>query len=227
MASSSSIWRNFAPQCRWYGTQGGGWGRDAGTTVFSADSGCGNGRVSVTAHPATGRPSNSPRGAGSNGSGSSNDGRGGGSPESWEEWRVLRFNDVTRQTVMRCSVSVTPASGGGDGSSSSGSSQALTVVAQPDCLAQEYLKTTAAVAAALLGLQRLLPAQRGGPGGQQQAERPQAAQQQQRLRVLCIGVGGGSLPLFLAHHFPSMGAPPLLCCSVAAPAVAGASAAIA
>ena len=26
----------------------------------------------------------------------------------------------------------------------------------------------------------------------------------QQLRALCIGVGGGSLPLFLAHHFPGL-----------------------
>ena len=27
---------------------------------------------------------------------------------------------------------------------------------------------------------------------------------QLRCRVLCIGLGGGSLPLFLSHHFPGM-----------------------
>ncbi len=26
----------------------------------------------------------------------------------------------------------------------------------------------------------------------------------QPCRVLCIGLGGGTLPLFLAHHFPGM-----------------------
>ena len=196
---------HLQPSCthRWYGTQGGGWGRDAGATVFSADSGCGNGRVTVTAHPATGRPSNSPRSNAGSSSGSSSSGGGGGggggsggTEQSWEEWRVLRFNDVTRQTVMRCTV--TPSG------STSSSSNALQVVAQPDCLAQEYLKTTAAVTAALLGLQRLLPAQAPAAAQAQQAQRAQ------RLRVLCIGVGGGSLPLFLAHHFPCMGA--LLAC---------------
>ena len=102
---------------------------------------------------------------------------------------MLRFNDVTRQTVVR--VTLTP-----EGGSSGGGSPAVQVAAQPDCLAQEYLKTGASVAAALLGLQRLVPAG-GGPDAQQQ--------QQRRLRALCIGVGGGSLPLFLAHHFPGMG----------------------
>ena len=179
---------------RWYGTQGGGWGRDEGATVFSADSTCGNGRVSVTAHPATGRPSNSPRRGGGGGT------SGGGSADSWEEWRVLRFNDVTRQTVMRCTVTAAP---------SGGSGQAPSVVAQPDCLAQEYLKTTAAVAAALLGLQRMLPAP--GQGPEEAAQRQGQRQGQRgRLRALVIGVGGGSLPLFLAHHFPSMGAAPVL-----------------
>ena len=27
---------------------------------------------------------------------------------------------------------------------------------------------------------------------------------QKPCRVLCIGLGGGTLPLFLAHHFPGM-----------------------
>ena len=135
---------------------------------------------------------------------------------------MLRFNDVTRQTVMRCTV--TPGGGGSGSGSSSGSgsgSKALQIAAQPDCLAQEYLKTTASVAAALLGLQRLLPVQgqRAGERSQGAAQKQQQQQQQQpsppqgeqRLRVLCIGVGGGSLPLFLAHHFPRMGALLLFC----------------
>ena len=198
------------PACSWYGTQGGGWGCDAGTTVYAADSGCGNGRVTVTAHPADSLPSNPtpPAHAGS----SSSSGAGGG----WEEWRVLRFNDVTRQTVMRVHV-LPPAHAGGSSSSRAGHR----VVAQPDCLAQPYLKTVAAAAAALLGLQRLLANsadqhqhhhqhhQHHQAQHQQHHQQHHHQHQQRRLRVLCIGVGGGSLPLFLAHHFPGMGAPPL------------------
>lgn len=187
------------PHRRWYGTQGGGWGRDAGAIVFQRDSECGNGRVTVTAHTATGQPSLG-RGRGSSGA-SAACGAGG-----WEEWRVLRFNNVTRQTVMRVRVAaVTGESGGG---SESGPGQRARVTAQPDCLAQEYLKSTAAVLAALLGLQRLVPGDSSGSGGGAGSSNGSpAGQGPARLRALCIGVGGGSLPLFLAHHFPQMGEP--------------------
>lgn len=155
---------NFSPE--WWGSQGGGWGRDAGTPVFEADSSLGNGRISVTAHP------------------TSISSRTTGPPEEfWEEWRVLRFNSVTRQSVAR--VTVRRAAAGSD------CVRRQLVQAHPDCLAQEYQKTTAAVAAALLRLQRLLPPAAGGG----------------RLRALCLGVGGGSLPHFLAHHFECMGGP--------------------
>lgn len=193
---------------RWYGTQGGGWGRDAGTLVFAQDSAHGNGRVTVTAHPAVGKPSSRRHQAG-NGA----DGGAGSSGTSWEEWRVLRFNDVTRQTVMRVTVAAPepPRSHRADGGGSSSSSpRQHNVVAQPDCLAQEYLKTTAAVAAALLGLQGLLPGSSSSGSSSDSSSSSgshgeQAGGGQRTLRALCIGVGGGSLPLFLAHHFPSMG----------------------
>lgn len=32
----------------------------------------------------------------------------------------------------------------------------------------------------------------------------QQSQHGSRARALCIGTGGGSLPMFLAHHFPGM-----------------------
>lgn len=194
---SPDAWLPSHAPCRWWGTQGGSWGRDEGTTVFAADSECGNGRVTVTAHPAS-----------SNSSSSNSGGGGGGGGQSWEEWRVLRFNDVTRQTVMRVHVTA-PSAPAQDSSSGSGSGGGEPrVVAQPDCLAQEYLKAAAAVTAALLGLQRLLPSGSGGQSSgisSSQKSQQQQAQQAPRLRALCIGVGGGSLPLFLAHHFPSMG----------------------
>ena len=117
-----------------YGTQGGGWGRDAGTVVFEERSSF-NGRVSVTQHAA---------------------GKG-------RVWRVLRFGADTRQSVALCA----PA---GD-----------EVVAQPEVLAQKYLK---AIAGQTLGLLA-------------------SASGDEPRRVLCLGGGGGSLPLFLAKFLPS------------------------
>jgi len=87
------------------------------------------------------------------------------SAEVEAEWRVMRFNGITRQSVSRL---VALEAG-----------QAR--VAEPECLAQEYLKTMAAIYAALHADQQ------GSDSG---------------MRLLCLGVGGGSLPMFLAHHFP-------------------------
>ena len=67
-------WPNsYALRARRYGTQGGGWGRDAGQVVFDERSRF-NGRVSVTQHPA-------------------GDGL---------QWRVLRFGADTRQSIALC-----------------------------------------------------------------------------------------------------------------------------
>jgi len=63
---------------RRYGTQGGGWGRNAGVVVFDERSSF-NGRVSVTEHPV-------------------GDGRG------TSVWRVLRFGVETRQSVALVGV---------------------------------------------------------------------------------------------------------------------------
>lgn len=105
----------FSPE--WMGSQGGSWGRDAGTTVFSQLSHCGNGLVTVTSHAASHQEpplaERLQRGA-----------EGG----MLQEWRVLRFNEITRQSVARVWQ---PA----DGSSGA--------LAQADCLGMEYLKTMA------------------------------------------------------------------------------------
>ncbi|EFN52903.1 hypothetical protein CHLNCDRAFT_138459 [Chlorella variabilis] len=172
---------NLSPE--WWGNLDGGWGRDAGVVVFAADSECGNGHVTVTAHPAsaTGQAAAASQGG-------------------WEEWRVLRFNGVTRQSVAR--VWVQPAAGSGAVARNGMQRQQPHIEAQAACLAQEYLKTAASVVAALLGLQGLLephqPAHSSGGNGSG------ANGKAHRLRALCIGVGGGSLPLFLSHHFPRM-----------------------
>ena len=201
----------------WMGSQGGGWGRDAGATVFSAQSQHGNGTVSVTAHAASRQ--DPPSGAAMQGA------------RAWQEWRTLRFNEATRQSVAKVWVLE-----GADGSAGS-------VRAQPECMAMEYLKSMAsagvtlptsalpcmhncnhcpatrrsipppearfcrlewqewltpgsltAAAAAILGLTGTAPRACGFTG----------AATQGGMSVACIGVGGGSLPAFLAHHYPGM-----------------------
>ncbi len=131
---------NLSPE--WFGTQGGGWGRNEGQVVFEEVS-C-SGRVTVTAHPASPLP-------------------GEGVAEGEVEWRVLRFNDKTRQSVARIVKGKVDAG----------------------CLATEYLKTVAAVFAAVLGSRSQAP-----PDGV--------------MPTLCIGVGGGSMVLFLNKYFPEL-----------------------
>eukprot|EP00191_Tetraselmis_sp_GSL018_P009178 CAMPEP_0177616464 /NCGR_PEP_ID=MMETSP0419_2-20121207/24179_1 /TAXON_ID=582737 /ORGANISM="Tetraselmis sp., Strain GSL018" /LENGTH=253 /DNA_ID=CAMNT_0019114543 /DNA_START=457 /DNA_END=1214 /DNA_ORIENTATION=+ len=111
--------------------------------VFSRQSAL-SGLVEVTSHSATPLRSDDPQ---------------------RQQWRVLRFNETSRQSVSR----VTEVAGGGGWE------------AVPDCLAQEYLKTMVCVGTALLHAS-------GVRFGQ--------------TRLLCLGAGGGSLPLFLSHHFP-------------------------
>lgn len=130
---------NLSPE--WFGQQGGGWGRNSGDLVFECESNL-NGLVQVTSHPA------SPVG-----------------PEEYAEWRVLRFNGVTRQSVTRLHNQ----RGGPE--------------MDATCLAAEYLKTVASLFSAWMGIRQM----DGDP-----------------LRMLAIGVGGGSMPMFLLHFFPSM-----------------------
>lgn len=105
----------FSPE--WMGSQGGGWGRDEGTTIFSQLSHCGNGLVTVTSHAASHMDPPPP--------GSLLSKREGG---VLQDWRTLRFNGVTRQSVAKV---WRPADGGSD------------TLAQADCLGMEYLKTMA------------------------------------------------------------------------------------
>ena len=104
----------------WMGRQGGGWGRDEGALVFTAESQHGNGTVSVTAHAAA-RQDPSPHGMAA--------GR-----VLRQEWRTLRFNEATRQSVAKVWVAE-----GADGR----------VHAQPECLGMEYVKSMASAGALL------------------------------------------------------------------------------
>lgn len=92
------------------------------------------------------------------------------------QWRVMRFNDHTRQStakVMACYRS------GGD--------RALYSMQQPNCLAVPYVKSM--VSAGLTTLPSC------------SYDLPQAVSEQNTMKILCIGHGGGSIPLFLASKF--------------------------
>ncbi|KAK9819395.1 hypothetical protein WJX81_003737 [Elliptochloris bilobata] len=127
---------NLSPE--WYGTQGGGYGRDAGEVVFERESACGNGRVT------------------------------------------------------------------------------------PDCLAADYLKTVASAAAIVISawpaelrrhcLQALCTDASGTGAAVASGDPARAAAAPGaasgllpwRACAVCVGVGGGALPLFLSHHFPGL-----------------------
>ncbi|XP_072988899.1 uncharacterized protein [Typha latifolia] len=175
---SSAVRRHPEDEGDWaYSTEWWGTASD-GHTVFRSPSEHGNGIVSVVAYPAS-RPAR----------------------EQWPiverwlqqryakihpefdhdeqfnilgyQWRVLRFNDDTRQStakVMACCRKSDPAS--------------LYLMQQPNCLAVPYLKSM--VSAGLITL------------ASSSYDLPEAVLGKRNLNVLCIGHGGGSLPLFLA-----------------------------
>lgn len=91
------------------------------------------------------------------------------------QWRSLRFNDDTRQStvkVMAASTSLQPCS--------------IFYMQQPHCLAVPYLKSMVSV-----GLTSLTASK---------YDMTSAAIGKKQMRILCVGHGGGSLPLFLANH---------------------------
>ncbi|GAB4843660.1 hypothetical protein Ancab_013624 [Ancistrocladus abbreviatus] len=89
------------------------------------------------------------------------------------QWRVLRFNDNTRQSTVKV-MAISKASNAGS----------VYLMQQGHCLAVPYLKSMASTGLASLAScdYDLLNAVRG----------------KKSMQVLCIGHGGGSLPLFLA-----------------------------
>jgi hypothetical protein len=179
---------NFSPE--WWGSQGGSFGRTDGQIVFSKQSKF-NGLVEVTAHPASLN-------------GFSTDVSSAFGDETRQEWRVLRFNNVTRQSVARVAIL---SDGGVDGSSARLDMQqrrwlekGQSIIAQPDCVAAEYVKTITAVFAALVGLQGLFQSSGKSTGNGATTSPPPTSRRP--LNILCLGVGGGTLPHFIAHHFP-------------------------
>lgn len=91
------------------------------------------------------------------------------------QWRVLRFNDVTRQSAVK----VMAASKVSDPSS-------VYYMQQPHVLAVPYTKSM--VAAGLTALSST------------NYDFANAVTGKKNLRILCVGHGGGSLPLFLASR---------------------------
>ena len=85
--------------------------------------------------------------------------------EEYAEWRVLRFNGGTRQSVTRLHDQ-----GGVRGMDAT-------------CLAAEYLKTVASMFSAWMAIH--------------QSDRDP-------VKMLAIGIGGGSMPMFLLHFFSSL-----------------------
>nr|POE97545.1 hypothetical protein CFP56_17064 [Quercus suber] len=161
------------------------WGSEShGHTVFRSSSDKGNGVVSVLAFPSS-KPSEVqwPRmerwlqeryaevcpGSGS--------GSGRGDEERFRilgyQWRALRFNDDTRQStvkVMSAYRQSEPAS--------------ICLMQQPHCLAVPYLKSMVSV-----GLSTIASCG---------YDIINAVHGKKTMNILCIGHGGGSLPLFLA-----------------------------
>ncbi|XP_010451616.1 PREDICTED: uncharacterized protein LOC104733763, partial [Camelina sativa] len=156
---------------------------DGGHTVSRAVSVNGNGVVSVVAHPSS-LPSRDSW----------------GETERWLEkrymeimprdgeeekngmfkvlgyqWRSLRFNDDTRQStvkVMAACRALQPSS--------------VFYMQQPHCLAVPYLKSMVSVGLTSLAASKF--------------DMRSVAIGTKQMRILCIGHGGGSLPLFLAKH---------------------------
>ncbi|MED6187522.1 hypothetical protein PIB30_077230 [Stylosanthes scabra] len=157
----------------WWGTDS-----DCGHTVLRSNSGKGNGVVSVVAHPSS-KPSRMhwP------------------SVERWlqqrweqvhvgcgdrgnlkvlgYEWRVLRFNDVTRQSTAKVMAAY-----------QEDKPESVYLMQQPQCLAVPYLKSM--VSSGLTSIASC------------NYDISSALQGKKNMHILCIGHGGGSLPLFLA-----------------------------
>nr|QTZ19417.1 S-adenosyl-L-methionine-dependent methyltransferases superfamily [Bixa orellana] len=89
------------------------------------------------------------------------------------QWRVLRFNDNTRQSTVKIMAAYREAE-----------PHSLYFMQQAHCLAVPYLKSMVAVGMSAISSCHY--------------ELTAAIHGKKRMHILCIGHGGGSLPLFLA-----------------------------
>lgn len=154
---------------------------ERGHTVSQSSSSRGNGVVSVVAHPSS-LPS---RESWAETEGWLDNrymeimGRDGAKNEKFKilgyQWRSLRFNDDTRQStvkVMAACRALQPSS--------------IFYMQHPHCLAVPYLKSMVSVGLTSLAASKY--------------DLTSAAIGKKQMRILCVGHGGGSLPLFLANH---------------------------
>lgn len=176
---STSVRRRSEDEGDWlYASEWWGSTSDDGQTVLRSTSGKGNGVVSVVAHPSS-RPSRMQW----------------SKMERWlqqrceevhpgfgdegnlrvlgYQWRVLHFNDVTRQSTAKVMVTCWE-----------NKPELVYLMQQPHCLAVPYVKSMVSAGLSAIAscnfdiISRL--------------------QGKKNMRILCIGHGGGSLPLFLA-----------------------------
>ncbi|XVF38536.1 hypothetical protein REPUB_Repub20aG0110400 [Reevesia pubescens] len=90
------------------------------------------------------------------------------------QWRVLRFNDTTRQSTVKVMSAYRETEPG-----------SICIMQQPQCLAIPYVKSMVS-----LGLSTIASTN---------YDLMAAVHGKKRMHILCIGHGGGSLPLFLAN----------------------------
>ncbi|CAJ1968095.1 unnamed protein product [Sphenostylis stenocarpa] len=166
---------NWLYSSEWWGSD-----FDDGHTVLRATSGKGNGVVSVVAYPSS-RPSRMQW------SGMERwlqkrceelhpgYGDGGKLRILGYQWRVLRFNDVTRQSTAKVMATYRENMPGD-----------VYLMQQPHCLAVPYVKSMVSA-----GLTTIASCN---------FDIISALQGKKNMHILCIGHGGGSLPLFLASQ---------------------------
>ncbi|XP_022761167.1 uncharacterized protein LOC111307419 isoform X2 [Durio zibethinus] len=90
------------------------------------------------------------------------------------QWRVLRFNEHTRQSTVKIMAAYRETEPG-----------SICIMQQPQCLAIPYVKSMVSLGLSTIASSNynLMAAVHG----------------KKRMHILCIGHGGGSLPLFLAN----------------------------
>ncbi|XP_073308065.1 uncharacterized protein [Primulina huaijiensis] len=167
---------DWAFASEWWG--GGGGGASAGETVFRGISRSGNGVVSVLAHPCS-KPDKLHWGRAENWlqqryteiyPGLKNHGK---FVITGYQWRTLHFNDYTRESTVKVMAAYRQGEPG-----------SMCLMQQAHCLAVPYVKSLIAAGLATISSCNY--------------DFKKAVLGRQNMNILCIGHGGGSIPLFLA-----------------------------